>query len=94
MGIGAGLFLLALGAILVFAVNATVSGLDLHVIGWVLMATGAAGLAVFVYIWNRRRAPATIEPARVARPVAGEQQVRPGQVYARSYDDPRLPPAP
>jgi len=30
--------LIAVGAILAFAVNATISGLDIHVIGWILMA--------------------------------------------------------
>ena len=37
MGIGASVFLLALGAILAFAVDYTVSGVDINVIGFILM---------------------------------------------------------
>jgi hypothetical protein len=43
MGIGVGIFLLALGAILTFAVDWTLAGLNLHAVGWILMATGARG---------------------------------------------------
>jgi hypothetical protein len=41
-----GLALLALGAILAFAVNGHPSFLNIQVVGWVIMATGAAGLLV------------------------------------------------
>ena len=57
MRIGVSIFLIAVGAILTFAVHATIAGLDLQVVGWILMLVGAAGLAIFLY-WNRRRAPA------------------------------------
>ena len=60
MGIGVGVFLIAVGAILTFAVHATVAGLDLHVVGWVLMLAGVAGLALFFVMWNRRRAPRAV----------------------------------
>jgi Domain of unknown function (DUF6458) len=60
MGIGAGIFLLAIGAVLAFAVNWTLAGLDLHAVGWILMAAGAIGLVLFFYFWNRRRAPVPI----------------------------------
>jgi hypothetical protein len=56
MGIGVGVFLIVVGAILTFAVHATVAGLDLQVVGWILMLAGVAGLILFVYYWNRRRA--------------------------------------
>jgi Na+/proline symporter len=59
MGIGAGIFLIALGAILTFALDWTVAGLDMHIIGWILMAAGVLGLILFFVFWNRRRAPAT-----------------------------------
>jgi hypothetical protein len=60
MGIGVSIFLIAVGAILTFAVHATVAGLDLHVVGWVLMLAGVAGLALFFVLWNRNRAPRTV----------------------------------
>ena len=55
MGIGVGIFLIVVGAILTFAVDATVAGLDLDVVGWVLMLAGVAGIVLFFYFWNRRR---------------------------------------
>src|SRR5688500_16405167 len=58
MGIGVSIFLLALGAIMTFAVDWTVGWLDLNAVGWVLMAAGVVGLVLFFYFWNRRRAPA------------------------------------
>src|SRR5581483_11139774 len=60
MGIGVGIFLLALGAVLAFAVDWTLAGLNLHAVGWILMAAGAIGLVLFFYFWNRRRAPAAV----------------------------------
>jgi len=56
MGIGVGIFLLAFGAILTFAVDWRVAGLDLHAVGWILMAAGVIGLLFFTYFWSRRRA--------------------------------------
>jgi hypothetical protein len=55
MGIGAGILLIVVGAILTFAVDWTVAGLDLNVVGWILMLAGVAGLVLFFYFWNRRR---------------------------------------
>ena len=55
MGIGVSVFLLAVGAILAFAVNATVSGLDIAVVGWILMGAGLLGLVLELAIWAPRR---------------------------------------
>ncbi|MBX7268247.1 hypothetical protein KIF24_20945 [Micromonospora sp. Llam7] len=55
MGIGTSIFLLALGAILTFAVNASIGGLDLDVVGWILMAAGVLGLILTTLVWGRRR---------------------------------------
>lgn len=60
MGIGAGILLIVVGAILTFAVDATVAGLDLKVVGWVLMLAGVAGLILFFYLTNRHRSPRTV----------------------------------
>jgi hypothetical protein len=60
MGIGVGIFLIVIGAILTFAVNATVAGLNLDVVGWILMLAGVAGLIFFVYFWHRRRTPRVV----------------------------------
>lgn len=55
MRLGTGIFLLALGAILTFAVDAQVSGIDLQVVGWILMAAGALGVLVELAVWAPRR---------------------------------------
>ena len=58
MGIGASLFLLAVGAILTFAVHVkNSSGFDINTIGVILMVVGALGLIVSMIFWggmNRR----------------------------------------
>lgn len=53
VGIGTSIFLLALGAILTFAVNADVGGLDIAVVGVILMIAGALGLLVTLLFLNR-----------------------------------------
>jgi hypothetical protein len=58
MGIGASLFLIALGAILTFALDVSISGLDLDVVGWILMVVGALGMVLTLTIWSSRRRPA------------------------------------
>ncbi|WP_299956033.1 DUF6458 family protein [uncultured Modestobacter sp.] len=55
MRLGTGIFLLALGAILTFAVTAEVSGIDLDLVGWILMAVGALGILVELAVWAPRR---------------------------------------
>jgi hypothetical protein len=64
MGIGASVFLIAIGAILAFAVNVSVSGLDLATVGWILMAAGTIGLLVALVMmngWTRPRTTAVVE---------------------------------
>ncbi|MET8041944.1 DUF6458 family protein [Micromonospora sp. NPDC005215] len=70
MGIGGSIFLIALGAILAFAVEADLGWLDLSVVGWVLMLAGVAGLITTVYFWNSRRRPVVAAPVREERVVA------------------------
>jgi hypothetical protein len=58
MGIGASIFLIAVGAILTFALERDISGLDVDVIGIILMLAGALGLFMFMVVWGpqaRRR---------------------------------------
>ncbi|MGH3022236.1 MAG: DUF6458 family protein [Gaiellaceae bacterium] len=55
MSIGASLFLIALGAILGFAVTGEVSGVDLEIVGWILMGVGAFGLLLSLFLLPRGR---------------------------------------
>jgi hypothetical protein len=52
MGIGVSLILIAVGAILTWAVNATVSGLDINTVGIILMIVGAVGLVLSMMFWS------------------------------------------
>jgi len=54
MGIGASITLIAIGAILAFAVNASISGLDINVIGIILMVCGVLGLLLTLLVFGRR----------------------------------------
>jgi hypothetical protein len=55
MGIGFSILLLAVGAILAFAVNATLAGLDIRIVGWILMAAGVIGLILTMVVLTPRR---------------------------------------
>jgi Domain of unknown function (DUF6458) len=59
MSIGSSIFLIAIGAILYFAVNADVSGIEISTIGLILMACGALGLLISLFfLGSLRRHPA------------------------------------
>jgi len=55
MGIGFSVFLIAAGAILAFAVNVVVSGVDLDTVGVILMIAGAIGLLWSLLLLGRDR---------------------------------------
>lgn len=54
MSYGVSIFLIAVGAILAFAVNLSVRGVDLNVVGWILMAVGAVGILLTLMLYGRR----------------------------------------
>jgi hypothetical protein len=57
MTIGTSIFLIALGAILKFAVTATVAGISIQTAGLILMIAGAVGLVIGLFLMasDRRR---------------------------------------
>ncbi|HSP04165.1 MAG TPA: DUF6458 family protein [Acidimicrobiales bacterium] len=59
MATGTSIFLIALGAILTFAVDVTVSGLDLATVGIILMIAGVIGVIVSLIWIDRATAPRT-----------------------------------
>ena len=67
MGIGVSVFLIALGAILTFAVNASISGLDINVVGIILMVAGAIGLLMTMLVFGRRDRGGVAEERVVTR---------------------------
>jgi hypothetical protein len=67
VGIGGSIFLIALGAILAFAVHASLGFVSIQVIGWVLMAAGAVGLILTLWFWSNRRRTAVVDSPPVPR---------------------------
>ena len=58
MGLGVSIFLIAVGAILAFAVNAEVSGLEIQTIGWILLVVGILGALLSMIFWSSWGGPA------------------------------------
>ncbi|MDQ6874016.1 MAG: DUF6458 family protein [Actinomycetota bacterium] len=69
MGIGVSVFLLAIGAILAFAVKIDpIAGISVQVIGYILMAAGLLGLILTLVIWGpRNRRTNDVVEERVVR---------------------------
>ena len=76
MGIGAGIVLVAIGAILTFAVKANVAGVDIHVVGIILMAAGAAGILLDLLLFLPRRRRTTVVSQTTAYPASASQPVQ------------------
>lgn len=55
MYIGGSIFLLAIGAILAFAVTDAINGVDLTMVGYILMAAGALGIVLSLVMTGSRR---------------------------------------
>ena len=57
MGLGVSIFLIAVGAVLAFAVNATGSVVDIQTVGWILMGVGAMGALLSMIFWSTWAGP-------------------------------------
>lgn len=79
MGIGTSIFLIALGAILKYAVTADVEGVNLGTVGVILMVVGIVGLLLsllWMTIWaDRRRDRAVVADRPVDRERVVERDV-------------------
>ena len=73
MTIGTSIFLIAVGAILKFAVHTHVSGVSLQTIGVILMIVGAIGLVLSFFwltMWRDRRRDVVVDD----RPVVDDRR--------------------
>ncbi len=52
MGTAVSLLIIAAGAIMTWAVTATVAGINIHTVGIILMVVGAAGLVLSIIFWS------------------------------------------
>ena len=57
MGIGVGLILIAVGAVLTWGVHVSTSGFDIHAIGYILLVVGAVGVLVSLIFWSSWAGP-------------------------------------
>ena len=71
MGIGTSIFLIALGAILFFAVEVDISGLELSTVGVILMIVGILGLIISLFLMSQ----ASRRGVAADRPVARERDI-------------------
>ena len=58
MGLGFSTFLIAIGAILAFAVNYEIGSVDIQVVGWILLVVGLIGLVLSMVFWSSWGGPA------------------------------------
>jgi protein-S-isoprenylcysteine O-methyltransferase Ste14 len=59
MSIGLGIFLIAIGAILTFALNVSVEAVNLDLIGWILMGAGLVVVIIGIALVTRKRRSVT-----------------------------------
>jgi hypothetical protein len=57
MGFGVSIVLVAAGAILAFAVSATVQGVNIHTVGWILLIVGIVGFVLSMIFWSSWAGP-------------------------------------
>jgi hypothetical protein len=67
MPLGTSIFLIAVGAILRYAVTASTSGINLATVGLILIIVGIVGLVLSIFYmlaWSPRRHPVERDPYR------------------------------
>ena len=72
MSLGLGIFLLVVGAVMVFALNVTVEWMDIELVGYILMAAGAVITILGIVLLTRKRSSVTTTRSAVD-PASGEQ---------------------
>lgn len=82
MSIGLGIFLLVVGAIMVFALNVAVEWMDIELVGYILMGAGAVIVLLGIVLLTRKRSSVTTTRSAVD-PASGEQVTS----QKRSVDD-------
>jgi hypothetical protein len=82
VGIGVSLILIAVGAVLAFAVNVTTSGFNVNTVGYILLIVGVVGALISLIFWSswggvggRRRMVVDEGPAAGRRTVVEDDVV-------------------
>ncbi|HEY8912106.1 DUF6458 family protein [Lacisediminihabitans sp.] len=74
MGIGSGILLFVVGAILAFALNIQVTWIDLHLVGYLMMGAGVLVFIISLVLTLRKRR--TLTTTRTVNPDGGDQAVQ------------------
>ena len=72
MGIGTGIFLFVVGAVVAFAISLTVPGVNLHLIGYLLMGAGVVVFVISLVMVMRKRT--TVSTTRTAVDPTGTEK--------------------
>ncbi|MEU5594245.1 DUF6458 family protein [Streptomyces sp. NPDC020298] len=83
MGLGGCIILIAVGAILTFATDFHMNGVNVHLVGFILMIVGLIGVATFSSIARRRRV--VVPPPTTT--VVEEERHHHGSAYGDGYRD-------
>ena len=71
MSLGAGIFLIALGAILSFAITVSPTWIDIHIVGDILMVAGVIIVIIAIIMMTRRRR-SSVTRRRYVDPASGD----------------------
>lgn len=75
MSIGLGIFLFVVGAVLVWALNVSVTWIDLDLVGYIMMGAGAIIFVLgLIYTFRKRSTVSTVRT--ISDPANGQQVTR------------------
>lgn len=99
MAIGSGIFLIALGAVLAFALNESVDAIDLVLVGWILMGAGVLAIIISLIVSAQSRKRTTVteshaSPEVAQQPPAGQPQAGQGGSVTQRREETGGPPPP
>lgn len=92
MGFGASLILIAVGAILTWAVTADLQGVDINVVGVILLVVGLVGFLLSLLFWSSWGGPASFRRGTYVReaPQRGRETRR--EIVEEEVSPPGPPP--
>ncbi|GIG55621.1 DUF6458 family protein [Demequina activiva] len=92
MAIGSGIFLIAVGAILAFALNESVDAVNLYLVGWILMGAGVLAVIISLVVNAQNRKRTTVTESRTTEPRQAPAPQQQGTVTQRTEESGGTPP--
>lgn len=94
MAIGSGIFLIALGAILAFALNESVDAIDLVLVGWILMGAGVLAIIISLIVSAQSRKRTTVTEQRTSGQVTEQPPAHEGGSVTQRREETGVTPPP